>query len=165
MSEYKITVEVKSAKQSEKATKASKGGTPKTNNEVTSPKNKSTQEGSKNHSVSAQTIASMVRNPASALRTLGKSIPYIGAAIVAGQIATQVTDYALDISSTLTGDYSAKMQWNNFKGALKAVTNPIQSALSYGKWEAERYRANVSQSLQRELMGVADLGGEGTLKL
>ncbi len=165
MSEYRIVVEVKQPKASDKATTASKDGTTKTNNEVTSPKNKGNQNGDRKKSPSAQTIASMVRNPTSALMHLGKSVPFIGAAIVASQVAVQATDYGMDISSTLTGDYSGKMKWDNFKGTMKAVLNPVQSALSYGRWEAERYKANVSQSLQRELMGTADLGGEGTLKL
>lgn len=163
--EYKITVDVNYNRGSGKATKPSQGGTSKVNPRKTAPKSRVTQEGSQNYGKNVQTIANMTRNPALAIKSLGRAVPFVGAALVASKIAYEATSFASEMQATLTGDYSFKTSFDNFKGGVSAILNPIGSMMSAVKFEANRYRQNVKQELNRELMGASDLGGEATLKL
>lgn len=164
--EYKITIEAKAPKTSGKATKPSVTGTTKANPRIASPKMRATQEGSIDSSKGFQMAASLLKGgSSSAISALSKASPYIAASLIALKVAYQAADVATDLISTYTGDYSQKIELANFRTGVRNVLNPVQTGIRIAKANAEIYRTNVKQSLNRELMGASDLGGEGILKL
>lgn len=167
MSEYKIVVEVRRSGTSKKATKPSASGGDRTYaGRKTSPKNRATavdNEGS--YSKVFQTIASATKNPSGAILKMAKSVPYVAASVIALKTTYEVIGIVTDLNASITGDYSQKLAYDNFKRTLQTALNPIGTALSATRSRIETYNTNLAQEQNRALMGEADLGGEGVKRI
>lgn len=75
-----------------------------------------------------------------------------------GQMAQPLANFY----SSYTGDYSAQMQVSNFNTMWKQLSHPVSTGVTYFKNMIMEQQLNKKQALQRELLGEADLGNEGT---
>lgn len=157
MSDYRIVVEVNKRK-------SGKSASPTTPSEpgVDKPTKPSEPNDGGAKDPSLLQLASAVRNPGQALIKLARNTAVGVAVTVAGKAAMDIASATIDIGATESGDYAMQMVFNNFKSTLSAIGRPIGTAFTYMKKEAEIERVNKRHAMARELMGTADLGGEGT---
>lgn len=151
MADHRILVEITQTKGAKSATP---GAVP-ANDTATAPDKDSATE-----TLGIHQIVAMAKNPLGAAESaVTKWFPWMAAVIAAAVVVNKVITTANDFASAESGDYRAKMEYDNFKTRFGLSMSPM-TIISGLKQEQNTALANKTIAQQRVLMGEADVNGQ-----
>lgn len=151
MADHRILVEISQ----QKGVKSSAPGSVPSNDTATAP-----DKDSATNTLGVSQIVAMARNPLGAAKSaVTTAFPWAAAVIAAAIVADKVITTANDFASAESGDYRAKMEYDNFKTRLGLAMNPL-TFVSGLKQDQSVSLANRTIAQQRVLMGEADVNGQ-----
>lgn len=102
-------------------------------------------------------VGAFMSNPnsivSSAFSKVAKAIPYVAAAYVVVNTLVKGYETAMDFAAIESGDYGIKMEWENQRRILHAITDPIGTQIQYVKTKMQLKIDNERHRLNRELLG------------
>lgn len=108
-------------------------------------------------------VVNIVRSPLWAgVSAMTKVIPWIGGAVIATQVAVQITTTSMDMMAKYTGDYSGKIGWDNFKLRADHVIKPFSYAMALANQSIMISNANKEIEQQNILLGNADVNSSSS---
>ena len=102
-------------------------------------------------------MAAIAQNPDSlisgAFTSIAKAFPIVAAAIAVVKSVEAITDTAIEMTTSETGNHEMSVAWSNFKNGARLLFHPASSALEAFRTERQWQRQNQKLTQQRDLLG------------
>lgn len=112
---------------------------------------------------SEEQITESERNTGTLLSVVGKTTPYIAAAILAVKFVAKTTEKAVDLYCSYytpnSGDYALQHNWENLKNTIHMIKNPISTFVAVSQNELKIERNNARKEMESQLLGGTLIGG------
>lgn len=92
------------------------------------------------------------------ITSLAKAVPYVAIAMAVVKTVDKFTSTYLDFQSGYSGNYTASLNYSNFKAAIGAITSPVSAIINWQKSVMEANLDHERKEQERILLGANTRG-------